>query len=314
MTPILAFVPGFWEGTEPFDHVRSLLSEEFHTVICPLLSTGTTSPGNPTMADDIAAIRSSIESLITQEKEVVMVLHSAGGFLGSEAIEKLSAKARNSNGLKGGVVGIVFLTGAVFPEGFEHGDIPFGEIKVRISWYWNSRSTPRLAELIRMEHYSALTPRTLSSMTSIQSLRTSGWGNWKPSQLRDGMGQWHTADGKRSRASISFAKATGLYLRQCKFNSLSALVARSNIVVQDIWHNWSCRKRLRKSLLQLSHYFERVSASTAELFICAPYFELAVSALYCVTRALMVWHVHHVQICKARMVWQFTSTCGQEGT
>ncbi|KAL8831699.1 MAG: hypothetical protein Q9191_000709 [Dirinaria sp. TL-2023a] len=129
MAPIVAFVPGFWESTEPFDMVRSLLSEKFETIICPLLSTGTISPGNPTMADDIAAIRSAIETVATQEKDVVMVMHSGGGFLGSNAIESLSAKARRERGLKGGVIGIVFLSGAIYPEGFEHGDLPFGEIK-----------------------------------------------------------------------------------------------------------------------------------------------------------------------------------------
>ena len=129
---MIAFVPGFWEGTKPYDNVMTLLSPKFQTMTCPLISTGTTSPGNPSMGDDIAVIRSSIEALLVQEKNVVMVLHSGGGFLGSNAIEGLSAQARGEQGLKGGVVGIVFVTGAIYPEGFEHGDLPFMEIEVRL--------------------------------------------------------------------------------------------------------------------------------------------------------------------------------------
>ena len=91
------------------------------------------------MHDDIAAIRSSIEkTVVTHETDVVMVLHSAGGFLGSNALQGLSAKARREQGLKGGVLGIVFLTAAVFPEGFRHGDLPFAEVKVRLKHPWPS--------------------------------------------------------------------------------------------------------------------------------------------------------------------------------
>ena len=132
MAPTIIFVPGFWEGPEPFEGVSRLLADTgFQTMTCTLPSTGTTSPGNPGMHDDIAAIRSSAEAVIAEGTDVVMVLHSGGGFLGSNAMKGLSAKARSEQGLKGGVLGIVFLTGAVFPEGFRHGDLPFAtEIKV----------------------------------------------------------------------------------------------------------------------------------------------------------------------------------------
>ena len=131
MSPTVLLVPGFWEGTEPFENVSSLLAKKgLSNSFAPLVSTGTTSPGNPSMRDDIAAIRSSVEALVTAEKDVVMVLHSGGGFLGSNAIEGLSAKQRAQEGLKGGVVGIVFLTGAIFPEGYEHQPLPFSEFHV----------------------------------------------------------------------------------------------------------------------------------------------------------------------------------------
>lgn len=82
------------------------------------------------MHDDIAAIRSSVEAVIAEGVQVVLVAHSGGGFLGSNAIEGLSAKARTESGLNGVVVGIVFLTAALFPEGFKHQPLPFAESKV----------------------------------------------------------------------------------------------------------------------------------------------------------------------------------------
>ncbi|KAL8832862.1 MAG: hypothetical protein Q9170_004728 [Blastenia crenularia] len=81
------------------------------------------------MEEDISAIKSKLEDISGEGKEIIAVMHSAGGFLGSNALEGLSAKHRAEQGLKGGVVGIVFVTGAIYPEGFEHGDLPFGEVK-----------------------------------------------------------------------------------------------------------------------------------------------------------------------------------------
>lgn len=130
MSPTILFVPGFWEGAAPFADVSSRLqSKGFQTEVALLASTGTTSPGNPSMQDDIAAIRQKVSELVEAGQEIVMVLHSGGGFLGSNAIEGLTAKAQ---GGKIGVSQMVFLAAAVFPEGFEHSPLPFYDIKARL--------------------------------------------------------------------------------------------------------------------------------------------------------------------------------------
>ena len=132
MAPTILFVPGFWEGSAPFSHVASLLQAQgYPTEIATLPSTGTVSPGNPSMYDDIAAIRSTVTSLVEKGQHVVLVLHSAGGFLGSNAIEGLSLKARQEKQLSGGVSKIVFVAGAVFPEGQRHAPLPFFAYDVR---------------------------------------------------------------------------------------------------------------------------------------------------------------------------------------
>ena len=133
MAPTIVFVPGFWEGSAPFSHVASLLQAEgYPTEIATLPSTGTVSPGNPSMHDDVAAIRSTIINLVEKGQDVVLVLHSAGGFLGSNAIEGLSLKARQEKKLPGGVSKIVFVAGAVFPEGYTHAPLPFFTYDVRL--------------------------------------------------------------------------------------------------------------------------------------------------------------------------------------
>ena len=83
------------------------------------------------MYDDVAHIRATVKELVEAEKDVVLVLHSVAGLLGSDAIEGLSSKARKAAGLKGGVVRIVFIAAATAPEGFEHVPLPFFDFQVR---------------------------------------------------------------------------------------------------------------------------------------------------------------------------------------
>ena len=84
------------------------------------------------MKDDVAYIRKRIQETIETGdcQEVLLVLHSAGAFLGSMAIEGLSVDERRANGKHGGVIKIVFLAGAIWPKGFLHGPLPFFEFKV----------------------------------------------------------------------------------------------------------------------------------------------------------------------------------------
>ncbi|KAK9241579.1 hypothetical protein V1506DRAFT_510291 [Lipomyces tetrasporus] len=125
MNPIL-LVPGFWEGPTVYDKVATLLqSDGFNTETVTLHSTGHKSPNNPSMKDDIAAIRAHVVELVEADMNVVLVLHSAGRFLGSNAIQDLEASKRQAVGKKGRVTKIVFLTAAIFPEGFTHGPLPF---------------------------------------------------------------------------------------------------------------------------------------------------------------------------------------------
>ena len=66
------------------------------------------------MQDDIAALHSTIDEFVNEEKDVVLVLHSGSGFLCSNAIEGFGIRARNEKGRRGGVSKIVFVTAAVF--------------------------------------------------------------------------------------------------------------------------------------------------------------------------------------------------------
>ena len=157
--PDIVFVPGFWEGASVYDKCSELLRKVGYTVyVASLLSTGTSfteTPKSPSLADDVARIRSLIEQLVNLEHELILVCHSAGGFLGSHAIEGLSASARKRNGLNGGVLRLAFLAGAVFPEGTFHEDLWFFDIEVRFSRQKQYMRNKHLLTKFRVISYSA---------------------------------------------------------------------------------------------------------------------------------------------------------------
>lgn len=96
-----------------------------------LLSIGYTAPDAPRMTDDIAHIRSDLASVVETagSEGVIMLCHSAGGFLGAGAMEGLNEKAMNEKGKEGGVKKIIFLTAAVASEGHVHDPTPFMKIE-----------------------------------------------------------------------------------------------------------------------------------------------------------------------------------------
>ena len=131
--PTLVLVPGIWEGTSVFDVVASSLrAHGYDTVYAPLASTGHASPGNPTLLDDVQHIRNVIKPLVEEDKEVIVVGHSAGGPLGAAATKDLSLKERTEAGKGGGVKKFVFLSAGLVPAGWRHPDVlDFYDIQVR---------------------------------------------------------------------------------------------------------------------------------------------------------------------------------------
>ena len=69
--------------------------------------------------DDDYTNRSALAGLVESEgKEVVLVLHSYGGMVGTEAVQgSLGRKYRKNLGLKGGVGGLFYMCALILPLG-----------------------------------------------------------------------------------------------------------------------------------------------------------------------------------------------------
>ena len=67
--------------------------------------------------DDIITVRKTVEDLVEHNKYVIMLMHSYGGSVGTEAVKDLDIQTRYKKSLKGGVLHLIYLCGFLLPKG-----------------------------------------------------------------------------------------------------------------------------------------------------------------------------------------------------
>jgi hypothetical protein len=76
-------VPGAWHGPETWDQIVSILEEQEYKCVCVELPSTLSDPFS-TYKQDVDAVRNSILAETTQGRDVVLVVHSYGGHVGSK--------------------------------------------------------------------------------------------------------------------------------------------------------------------------------------------------------------------------------------
>ncbi|KAL4739986.1 Alpha/beta hydrolase fold-1 [Aspergillus similis] len=134
MAPTIVIVPGLWLGPKSYellvDEMQKAAPSLTDFVYAPLVSTGTRSPGNPTMYDDAAGIREVIRPLVEAGKRLVLVGHSAGAFLSGMATQGLEVGEEVAMKSGGGVERFVFIAGGILPVGAPHPEMKMLDMRV----------------------------------------------------------------------------------------------------------------------------------------------------------------------------------------
>ncbi|RKF60771.1 putative alpha beta-hydrolase [Erysiphe neolycopersici] len=117
--PSLIIIPGAWQQVTAFQNfVNILVKEGFSAEAIKLPSVGSTSaPPLPGLAEDIAAAQRAITQAVDKSQEVILICHSYGGLVGSNAAEGLDIHTRSKQGKAGGIKKIIFLSAFVIPRG-----------------------------------------------------------------------------------------------------------------------------------------------------------------------------------------------------
>lgn len=116
--PELLIVPGAWHGPEAFQPTTTLLVKASYNVHGVHLASVGASPQIQFFDPDVQAIRTALEKLLSAGKDVVIVMHSYGGVVGSEALaEYIETPEKGQKSGHGKVKRIVFVCAFVLPEG-----------------------------------------------------------------------------------------------------------------------------------------------------------------------------------------------------
>ena len=123
--PIILIVPGSASPAAMYsDMIEHLVSSGYKSLVHDLPSASRAPPQAPaSLADDAAVFQDKIQTLADAGKDVVMVAHSYGGLVATDAARNLGKAERMEKGLKGGIIRIVYLTCLVGAVGEGSSDI-----------------------------------------------------------------------------------------------------------------------------------------------------------------------------------------------
>lgn len=110
MKPHIVLIPGAWHSGDCYDILIPFLQTYgYHTTALTLPSVGAEPPLTE-IEPEIDHIRNNIVPLLDQNQEVVVVMHSYGGFAGTAALKGLSKIDRQAADQAGGITALVYLT------------------------------------------------------------------------------------------------------------------------------------------------------------------------------------------------------------
>ena len=118
MPTTIVFVPGMWHQASTFDAVRALIPKKYDTISETLPCVAADDYSKVGLLDDIEFVRQKLlMPSINRGNDVVVVMHSFGGLPGSAAVEGLLKDERQKQGQAGGVIGLIYMTALMVPEG-----------------------------------------------------------------------------------------------------------------------------------------------------------------------------------------------------
>ncbi|KAJ5678057.1 alpha/beta-hydrolase [Penicillium maclennaniae] len=115
--PVIVIVPGAWHRPQHFKHLIERLNKVGYEAVGVTLPSVDSSPPHKTWEQDAQAVRQVILEHLDAGKDIIALAHSFGGIPMSEAVKGLGKEARNNQGLKSGVVRLVYMCAMAIPAG-----------------------------------------------------------------------------------------------------------------------------------------------------------------------------------------------------
>ena len=105
--PTIVIVPGAWQKPVAWhEAIRQLRAAGFRVEYVPLATVGGTTLPLAQPADDIASVRVVLRKLAREQRKAIMLAHSGGGLIASNAAEGMS-----------NIAGIIHMSAFMIPTG-----------------------------------------------------------------------------------------------------------------------------------------------------------------------------------------------------
>lgn len=116
--PTIVFSHGAWQTAAGYDNfAKKLNGLGFPTEVVPLPSVGGTKSPLPGVPEDVAAVQGALTKHADAGEDIILLCHSYGGMVGSNAVQGLDYASRKAEGKKGGVILTVYLSAFMVPKG-----------------------------------------------------------------------------------------------------------------------------------------------------------------------------------------------------
>ncbi|KAL4880550.1 alpha/beta-hydrolase [Aspergillus karnatakaensis] len=114
--PTLLLIHGAWHTPSHYSTLITALQNKGFTVHAPHLPTCNPEfHGKATLSDDINLVRSLAISLIERGEKIILIMHSYGGVVGTEAVSGLALPYSGSRTGSGGIVHLLYLAAYILP-------------------------------------------------------------------------------------------------------------------------------------------------------------------------------------------------------
>ncbi|KAF1926299.1 uncharacterized protein M421DRAFT_94142 [Didymella exigua CBS 183.55] len=148
---VVLLISGGWHTPQSYAKLTEALSASGFVVHIPAL--GSISDERPPSSDleaDSALIRPYAQGLAEAGKEMLVLIHSYGGQVGTNALAGLGASERSQKGLPGGVSHLIYMTETALPESKSMVDPvrDFGHEEL-LPWLSTSRMTSHVSTVTR---------------------------------------------------------------------------------------------------------------------------------------------------------------------
>jgi len=130
--PTIVCVPGPCLPAQIYEPLRDALAHHGYPVVPVSLPSIGSIPPPYDFAEDVIAIRSIIVELLEEQKDIIMLTQGFNGVSVCQALHGLGRIERESWGMRGGVMRLIFISGWVVKEHFQAA--PRGDVSNMFSY------------------------------------------------------------------------------------------------------------------------------------------------------------------------------------